>query len=60
MEIDSQGGTQNELMELVVPPDSPVIGNQIVNIGLPEGTLIILIAKGDDQFESVFLFYLVI
>lgn len=51
MEIDSPEGSQSELIELIIPPDSPSIGNQIVNLGLPTGTLIILIAKGDDQFS---------
>lgn len=51
MEIDSPAGDQSELIELVIPMGSPAAGNQIVNIGLPTGTLIILIAKGDEQFS---------
>ncbi len=51
MEMDYPAEAGSELLELVIPPDSPAVGNQIVNIGLPAGTLIILIAKGDDQFS---------
>lgn len=51
MEMDSPEGSQSELIELIIPPGSPAVGNQIVNLGLPAGTLIILIAKGDDQFS---------
>ena len=51
MELDSQEESQNELFEQVVPHDSPASGRQIVNLGLPAGTLIILIAKGSEQFS---------
>lgn len=50
MEFESPENTKSELVELVVPPDSPVTGKRVVDLGLPAGTLIILIAKGNDQF----------
>lgn len=50
MELDFQEESHNELFELVVPSGSPASGKQIVNLGLPSGTLIILIAKGSEQF----------
>jgi cell volume regulation protein A len=53
MELDLPEGSQSqsELIELVIPPGSSVINKQIVNTGLPQGTLIILIAKGKEQFS---------
>ena len=51
MELDSPEDSRNELFELVVPHGSPAAGKQIVNLGLPTGTLIILIAKGSEQFS---------
>jgi len=53
MELDlpEDSQSQSELIELVIPTGSPVINKQIVNIGLPQGTLIILIAKGKEQFS---------
>lgn len=51
MELEPEEGSKSELVELTVPAGSPVIGRQIVAIGLPQGTLIILIAKGREQFS---------
>ena len=50
MEFDPDDESGSELLELVIPPKSPVISRQIVNLGLPAGTLIILVGKGKDQF----------
>lgn len=36
------------LVEMRVPFDSPFIGQQILNLGLPPGVLIVLIGRGDD------------
>ncbi|HII98705.1 MAG TPA: potassium/proton antiporter [Methanoregula sp.] len=51
MEMDEKEDRVNELFELEIPHCSPIINKQIVNIGLPAGTLIILIAKGKDQIS---------
>lgn len=51
MELDPDRKGNSELIELVIPAGSPAAGKQIVNTGLPAGTLIILIARGDDQFS---------
>ena len=51
MEMEPPEGSKSELIELVVPPGSPASGKQIVNLGLPVGTLIILLAKGKEQFS---------
>jgi cell volume regulation protein A len=40
----------NDLIELTVPPEAAIIGKQIVDIGLPSGTLIIMIEKGKTRF----------
>lgn len=49
MELEPPEVFQSELIGPVVPPGSPVIKRQIVNLGLPAGTLIILIAEGKEQ-----------
>jgi cell volume regulation protein A len=51
MELEPQEDSNSELVELVVPPGSPAAGRQIVKLGLPAGTLIILLAKGKEQFS---------
>ncbi len=51
MELEHREESESELVELVIPPGSPASGKQIVNLGLPFGTLIILIAKGKEQFS---------
>jgi cell volume regulation protein A len=51
MELDPDKTGNSELIELVIPAGSPAAGKQIVNTGLPAGTLIILVARGDDQFS---------
>ncbi len=38
---------KNELLEIKVPPDSPAAGKQILELGLPEGALIILVSKAE-------------
>jgi len=49
-EFDVNPDTHSELLELVIPSDSPVVGKQVVDLGLPKGALIILIQKGDERF----------
>lgn len=39
---------RSELVEIPVSEHSPAVGRQIVNIGLPEGSLIVLIARGQE------------
>ncbi len=50
MELDPDKAGRSELIELTIPNNSPVIKKQVVNSGLPPGTLIILLAKGSSQF----------
>jgi len=40
----------NDLIELIVQPESRPVGKQIVDIGLPSGTLIIMIEKKGNRF----------
>lgn len=51
MELEPREGAKSELIELVVPPGSPAAGRPIVSLSLPAGTLIILLAKGTEQFS---------
>ncbi len=50
MELDPDKKGNSDLVELTVPAGSPVIGRQVVAAGLPAGTLIILLARGPEQF----------
>ncbi|KAF5087429.1 potassium/proton antiporter [Methanoculleus sp. YWC-01] len=52
-EFDVNPDTPSELLELVIPPDASAVGKQVVDLGLPTGTLIILMQKGDERFVPV-------
>jgi cell volume regulation protein A len=41
-------GVKSDLMELPIPPDSAVAGKCIVELGLPKGTLVVLIGRGTE------------
>jgi cell volume regulation protein A len=41
--------TETELLDVMVPFTSPVAGRQIVDLGLPAGTLVVLISR-DNQY----------
>jgi cell volume regulation protein A len=47
LEFNPVEGLRSELKELVVPEGSPWIGRAVVDLGLPSGLLIVLIARGD-------------
>ncbi|KLK87219.1 potassium transporter [Methanoculleus sediminis] len=49
-EFDVDPDTPSQLLELVIPPDAPAAGKQVVDLGLPKGALIILMQKGDERF----------
>ncbi len=51
IEMEPREGSKSELIELVVPQGSLAAGRPIVSLGLPAGTLIILLAKGSEQFS---------
>jgi len=42
---------KNELVEITIPAHSSSRGKQIVELNLPEGTLVILISRADDCFS---------
>jgi len=44
-ELVSNSDIRNQLVEIIVSADSPAIDRQIVNLGLPEDSLIVLIAR---------------
>jgi len=41
-------GVKSDLMELRIPQDSAAVGRAIVELGLPKGTLVVLIGRGDE------------
>jgi len=48
VEFTPMGGFKSELKELPVPPDSPMVGKAIVEMGLPDEFLVILVAREND------------
>jgi len=49
IEFSDKNDSDSDLTEIVVPKNSHVIGKQIIDLDLPEKTLIVLISR-DDQF----------
>ncbi|SCL75164.1 potassium/proton antiporter [Methanoculleus chikugoensis] len=49
-EFDVDPDTPSELLELVIPPDAPAVGKQVVDLGLPKGALIIMMQKREERF----------
>lgn len=47
-ELVTHTDIRSELVEVVVPADSPMAHRQIVNMGLPSDSLIVLIARGQE------------
>jgi cell volume regulation protein A len=50
IEYNPTADLKNELVEVLVPPDSPVVGRSLVEIKLPTGALVVLIRRGDETF----------
>jgi cell volume regulation protein A len=48
LEFVSTGSTQSNLTELEIAPDSSIAGQQIVDLGLPPGALIVLISRNHE------------
>ncbi len=42
------GNLTSDLVEMTIPAESAAVGKQILDLGLPPGILIVLIARGDD------------
>ncbi len=49
-EFEVDPNTPSELIELTIPPDATAAGQQVVDLGLPEGALIILMQKENERF----------
>jgi len=50
LEIGPSCNIANELVEITIPPSSPAVGKQVVELGLPPGTLIVLISRNGESF----------
>lgn len=48
-ELVTNSDIRSELVEIPVPADSPAINRQIVSLGLPDDSLIVLIARGHEM-----------
>lgn len=46
--LDDIGKTDNDLVTITLGKDSTLIGKQIVEAGLPEGALIVLLTRGEE------------
>jgi cell volume regulation protein A len=51
IELNPVAGLKSELKELTVPAGSPWAGRAVVDLGLPSGLLIVLIARGDQFLQ---------
>ncbi|MBN1967006.1 MAG: potassium/proton antiporter [Anaerolineae bacterium] len=47
LELTPSDRIRSELIELTVPPNAHVAGRQLVNIDFPEGTLVVLLGRGE-------------
>lgn len=48
IQVTPMAGLKGELKELYVPPYSPAVGKAIVEMGLPDDFLVILVARGNE------------
>jgi cell volume regulation protein A len=48
LEYEARGATGNDLIEIMVPPDSAAGGRRVMDLGLPAGALIALLIKGEN------------
>lgn len=48
IEFTSTEGIRNELVEIAVQANSPVVGKRIVELKLPKDVLIVLVSRGDE------------
>jgi potassium/hydrogen antiporter len=49
IEFEQSAGMESDLVEVIVPPRSPVVDRKILEIGLPDQALVVLISR-DQQF----------
>lgn len=49
LELIGEDQLKGELIELVVPRGSAAVGQQVVDLGLPKGALIVLIGRGNEH-----------
>lgn len=52
LEVVETGGPKvtSELIEVPIPVDSPTVGRQIVELGLPRGALVVLVGRNEEFF----------
>jgi cell volume regulation protein A len=52
LEVVETGGHKvtSELIEVPIPADSPTVGRQIVELGLPRGALVVLVGRQEEFF----------
>ncbi len=48
LQYTPMAGVKSELKELYVPESSPAVGKAIVELGLPDDFLVVLVARGDE------------
>jgi cell volume regulation protein A len=48
LEFVRSSGVKTDLLELPVPADSAAVGHAIVELGLPKGTLVVLLGRGSE------------
>jgi cell volume regulation protein A len=48
LEFEPTEKVKSELIELEIPSDAAVVGKQILELGLPNGTLVVLISRNGE------------
>lgn len=48
LELEPTTAVRSDLVEVVVPPDSPVSGLRVMDLHMPEDALVVLIGRGDE------------
>lgn len=51
LEIGPSCKLKNEMVEISIPPDAAAVGKQILELGLPPGSLIVLISRPEECFS---------
>jgi cell volume regulation protein A len=49
LEFVPEVSVNSQLIEVVIPPEAPVVGRSILQLGLPPGALILLIGRGGEN-----------
>lgn len=52
LDIELKEDIKSELVELDIPPNAPIVGKAVVQIGMPKGSIIVLIHRNDKYITA--------